>query len=208
MINPSASAGAAKVLVQAAKAYGKKRGDRPAAKAVVEALLQAEKAAKQQRLTYPFEALDGQWRLCFTTGTRKAKRGGIVAGKGFYLPKLTPAFISFAAASESETNEAEAKAQGTIGNQIQLAGVQLCLTGVCRYEGKKNLLAFDFTQMQIFAFNRSLYTGSIRGGKAQAEQFDQQPLSKLPFFSFFLVTDALIAARGRGGGLALWIRAS
>ena len=32
------------------------------------------------------------------------------------------------------------------------------------------------------------------------------PIAKLPFFAFFLITENLIAARGRGGGLALWIK--
>jgi len=36
----------------------------PSAKEVVNALLQEEKVAKQQRLTYPLEPL-GHWRLCF-----------------------------------------------------------------------------------------------------------------------------------------------
>jgi len=36
--------------------------------------------------------------------------------------------------------------------------------------------------------------------------FYDQPIAKLPFFAFFLVTEDFIAARGRGGGLALWVK--
>jgi len=36
--------------------------------------------------------------------------------------------------------------------------------------------------------------------------FYDQPIAKLPFFAFFLVTEDFIAARGRGGGLALGLR--
>jgi hypothetical protein len=188
------------VLEQAVSAYRGEASDRPAATAVVNALLQAEKATKQQQLTYPFTSLLGQWRLCFTTGTRKRKnRGGIELGRGFYVPKFGAAHISFAA-----TDLAAGK--GEIGNQVQLGGLLLKFTGPARYLGKKNLLAFDFTQMQITLFSRVVYKQQIRGGKSQTEDFYNQTIAKLPFFAFFLITEDLIAARGRGGGLAIWIK--
>ena len=173
-------------------------GDRPQPQRVVDALLQAEKAAKQQRLSYPLEKLLGEWQLCFSTGTRKLKqRGGIALGRGFYLPRLTPAAIGFRTSDSSLLQ---------ITNQIQVGGLSLKLTGSAKYLNKKNLLAFDFTQVQIGVFDRALYTGGFRSGKTKSEPFADQPIAKLPFFAFFWVTDDLIAARGRGGGLAIWVR--
>ena len=187
------------LLTQTQEAYRGQKIERPSAEAVVNALLQAEKAAKQQRLTYPFESILGKWRLCFTTGTKKVKhRRGIKLGNGFYLPKFAAAHISFSAAQDAD--------KGEITNSVQFGSLRLKLTGPAKYVGKKNLLAFDFTQMQISLFSRTIYNGEIRGGKTKAEDFDNRPLSVLPFFAFFLVTPDLIAARGRGGGLALWIR--
>jgi len=175
-------------------------GDRPQPQAVVDALLKAEKVAKQQRLSYPLESLLGEWRLCFSTGTRKLKqRGGIALGKGFYLPRLTPASIGFRV-SDLASNPLE------ITNQIQVSGLNLKLTGPARYLGKKNLLAFDFTHIQISVFDRALYSGGFRSGKTKSAPFTEQSIAKLPFFAFFLITDDLIAARGRGGGLAIWVR--
>lgn len=174
---------------------------RPAPNAVVEALLQAEKAAKQQRISYPFTSLRGEWRLCFTTGTRKVQRGGIRLGKGFYVPRIVPAQISF-------TPSDDRPHAGEIGNQVQVAGLRLRLTGPCRYVDKKNLLAFDFTRMELRLFDRPIYSGNIRGGQTKAAQFDEQPIAKLPFFAFFWITETAIAARGRGGGLAIWVRES
>ncbi|HEY9626359.1 MAG TPA: hypothetical protein V6C84_03580 [Coleofasciculaceae cyanobacterium] len=202
-LNPNLSADFATILSQVAAAdlAGQQR---PPAKVVVAALLEAEKTAKQQRLRYPFSSLQGTCRLCFTTGTRKAKRGGIALGKGFYLPKLTPAYITFAAAQAA----ASPPDLGEITNQIQVGTVKLRLTGLCRYSSPKNLLAFDFNHMQIVALDRSLYQGAFRGGKEQAEKFSQLSIAKLPFFAFFCVTEGYIAARGRGGGLALWRRES
>ncbi|MGJ5675927.1 MAG: hypothetical protein ACR9NN_20305 [Nostochopsis sp.] len=194
------SADFATVLHQVVSVYRQEPGDRPSATEVVNALLQAEKAAKQQKIKYPFASLLGQWRLYFTTGTRKLKkRKGIELGRGFYLPKLASAHISFAA-----TDTVDGK--GEIGNQVQLGPLLLKLTGPARYLEKKNLLAFDFTQMQISLFGRVVYKQQIRGGKSQTEDFYNQTIVKLPFFSFFVITEDLIAARGRGGGLAIWIR--
>lgn len=188
----------ATILAQAADAF--RGGDTFSdAKAVVNALLQAEKAAKQQRLTYSFESLLGHWRLCFATGTRKVRRGGIVLGKGFYVPKFVPAYISF---------NSQVQNRGDISNQVQLGGLLLKLTGPCQYLDKKNLLAFDFTRMQLSLFDRAVYSGNIRGGKMQTQDFYNQLIAKRPFFAFFWVTEDFIAARGRGGGLALWVRAS
>ena len=186
----------APILTQAADAF-RGGGTSPAAKEVVNALLQAEKTAKQQRLAYTFESLFGDWRLCFATGTRKVRRGGIDLGRGFYIPKLVPASISF---------KNQGQTQGEITNQVQLGALLLKLTGPCEYLNKKNLLAFDFTQMELSLFGRAVYRANIRGGKVQAENFYNRGIAKLPFFAFFWVTEDFIAARGRGGGLALWIR--
>ncbi|QMS89599.1 hypothetical protein HUN01_19180 [Nostoc edaphicum CCNP1411] len=189
------------MLSQAAAAYRGERGTRPSAEILVTALLQAEKAAKQQRLNYPFESLVGKWQLCFVTGTKKArKRGGILLGKGLYVPKFIAIHVSFDATLQQDSNK------GEISNQVEFGPVLLKLTGPVQYLGKKNLLAFDFNQMLISLFGRVVYNRPIRAGQIQTEDFYNQPIAKLPFFAFFLVTEDFIAARGRGGGLAFWIR--
>ncbi len=169
---------------------------RPTAKEVVNALLQAEKAAKQQRLVYPLESLFGQWRLCFTAPKNAHLKSGVALGKGFYVPQIAPAQISFFPSQ----NLGEAG----ITNSLQLGSLQFKLTGPARYLGKKNLLAFDFTHMELSLFSRAIYNGGFRGGKHT--DFEGQSIAKLPFFAFFLVTQNFIAARGRGGGLALWVK--
>jgi len=222
------------VLTQAAIA-SRTHEPPPPASMLVEALLQAEKAAKQQRQTYAVMGLMGKWRLCFTTGTRKVQRGGIVLGKGFYLPSFIPAFIEFQALQTSEIQKGvgitqernslpdaifpptiplEASPRATlsdplkIANQIQILGVTLKFIGPARYLHKKNLLAFDFVQMQVKFGLFTLYEGNMPGRNAtsELEAFAEIPIAKLPFFAFFEVTENFIAARGRGGGLALWVK--
>jgi hypothetical protein len=172
---------------------------------VVKALLQAEKTAKQQRSPNSLDALVGNWRLCFVTGTQKArKRAGIVLGKGRYIPDWVKIHLSV----QAQTGVDPQPDRGEIGNQVQWGALELKLTGPIQHSGKKNLLAFDFIHLQVNLFHRVMYNGGMRGGQAQAENFCDRPISKLPFFAFFLVTPDFIAARGRGGGLALWVRES
>ena len=197
------------ILSQAALAFCDKTLKRPTPDLMVKALLAGEVATKQQRLSYPVDALWGDWRLCFATGTRKLRqRGGIALGSGFYVPKLAIAKISFhplKLTGESGESAETAASAGTIRNQARLGSLAMTFTGPCRYEGKKNLLAFDFTDVEITAFGRSLYKGNV-GGKEQALPFGDRRIAKLPFFAFFCITEDFIAARGRGGGLALWVR--
>lgn len=191
------------ILARAAAAVQGRRSDRPRAKEVVIALLQAEKAAKQQRLRYPLESLLGNWRLYFTAPRQAHLKGGTVLGKGFYVPQIAPAQISF---STSAPSSSQSLGQLEVGNQVQFGSLLFKLTGPAQYLGKKNLLAFDFTYMQLLLFGRAMYSGRFRSGNAQAKNFYNQPIAKLPFFAFFLVTEDFIAARGRGGGLALWVK--
>jgi hypothetical protein len=72
------------VLAHAAAHERDGRSARPSAKVVVNALLQVEKAAKQQHLTYPLNSLLGDWRLCFTAPRKVHLRGGVALGKGLY----------------------------------------------------------------------------------------------------------------------------
>lgn len=174
------------------------KSDRPEAKEVVKALLQAEKAAKQQKLVYPLESLFGQWRLCFTAPKNAHFKSGVALGKGLYVPQIAPAQISF----HSSQNLGEAG----ITNSLQFGSLQLKLTGPARYLDKKNLLMFDFTLVEILLFNRAIYSGGFRGGKLKDADFYKRSVAKAPFFAFFRVTEDFIAARGRGGGLALWVK--
>lgn len=150
-------------LSLAAAALRETRSDRPPAPEVVNALLQAEKAAKQQRLTYPKESLLGNWQLYFTAPRKPHLQGGVAIGKGFYIPQIAPAQIS--------TTRVQTSSQVEIGNSIQFGQLLFKLTGPARYLGKKNLLAFDFNHVQLSLFGRTVYGGEFRGGKAAAEDF-------------------------------------
>jgi hypothetical protein len=156
-----------------------------------------------------FADLAGEWRLCFVTGASKSKQKlGIKLGRGYYLPKFIFASITF-------TPDLESSTEGRVANQLKFGGFHLKFTGPCRYPGKKNLLIFDFTQIQLDFLGRTVYQNKIRSGKIKESEITV-PISqdlpssllvaKMPFFAFFWAGKNEIAARGRGGGLALWIR--
>jgi hypothetical protein len=173
------------------------------ADSVVEALLQAEKSAKKNKTRYCFDQLIGTWQLCFITGTKKTRqKAGIVLGSGRYLPKWITIQISYSKAEVSlpiESIEA-----GTVENVIKLGKLKLIVQGPTKFLSPKNILAFDFTRLTIELWGKKLYQGYIRGGKDKEANFYPESVGKQAFFAYFLVNEQAIAARGRGGGLALW----
>ncbi|NJK64262.1 MAG: hypothetical protein HC921_17630, partial [Synechococcaceae cyanobacterium SM2_3_1] len=96
--------------------------------------------------------------------------------------------------------------RGWVENQVELGGLRICLSGPTRFLSRKSILAFNFTRMQLCLFGGQLWQGPLRGGQTAEAQFFQASIRDQAFFAYFLVEQDLIAARGRGGGLALWGR--
>ena len=171
----------------------------PASEAVVKALIEVEKAAKQTKVDYSYSQLIGNWRLGFITGTKKTrKRAGVVLGAGKFLTKLVKIQLAY---SQSESQD-----KGNVENSVQFGLLKIVLTGPVQFYSKKNILAFDFTRMQLSLSGLNLYQGYIRGGKDREANFYNQTLKQQAFFTYFLIENNYIAARGKGGGLALWTK--
>ncbi len=192
---PDAAADQAAVTL--AQAAGE--GSRPPGHTVLTALLALERQTKQQHQIFSGEALLGTWRLQFTAPKKPAYKAGEPVGKGFYLPRLAVATIAFG-------READNTGDLTVQNQLRVGPLKLRFTGPAKWQSKKNLLAFDFARLQVFLGRLKVLNLALGSGQAQAETFSQTPIGKLPFFAFFAVTSDYMAARGRGGGLALWVK--
>ncbi len=174
----------------------------PAPEAVVEALLQAEKTAKQSKVRHTYPQLLGTWRLGFITGTKRSrKRAGVILGAGRFLPSWVKIHLSYL---QTESNQE----RGTVQNSVAIGLLQLVLTGPTQFWSKTNMLAFDFTRMRVSLSGLKLYDGYIRKGQEREVRFYEQGVKEQAFFTYFLVQNNAIAARGRGGGLALWTRVS
>ncbi|MGD1906348.1 MAG: hypothetical protein ACFB0C_10185 [Leptolyngbyaceae cyanobacterium] len=182
-----------------ALAFVQGQGKAPAAPTVVDALLAMEKQAKKEkRLSY--EQLLGTWRLGFITGTVKTRqRAGTVLGAGRFLPKFVGIRLKYEATDGTA-------GIGTVENSVTLGALRLQLTGPTRFWPQTNSLAFDFTQLEIRLGGLRLYSGELRGGAARSAAFQTETLKDQAFFTYFWATEQGIAARGRGGGLALWVR--
>ena len=143
----------------------------------------------------------GAWRLGFITGTKATrKRAGVVLCAGKFLPSWLKIQLSYAAGDLAD-------GQGTVENSVQLGLLKIILTGPIKFYPKTNILAFDFTHINMYLSGWKFYAGYIRNGKNREESFDQQSIKEQAFFTYFLIENNCIAARGKGGGLALWTKA-
>lgn len=172
---------------------------RPTAAAIVMALLQTEESIRHTRTQFTESDLLGNWRLHFVS----AGKVNLISKRlrGFFLPSFLPAQIGF------QRSEMKAPAPLCVTNQITIGLIQLKFTGPARFESKKNLLGFDFTRLEIIALGQRVYEGAVPSSRIN-QKFQDIAIGKLPFFAFFAVTDGFIAARGRGGGLAMWVKQS
>ncbi|NJK74108.1 MAG: hypothetical protein HC786_19085 [Richelia sp. CSU_2_1] len=189
------------ILDRAAKSHPK-----PSPNAVVAALLAAEKNAKKSKIRYSFPQLIGTWRLCFITGTKKTRqKAGIVLGTGRYIPEWV-AKIQIAFSPADTVTEAAANSDtGNVKNSVTVGAIELTLSGPTKFL-PNNILAFDFTRITVKVLGKTVYQGLIRGGEAREKEFFSLSVGKQAFFAYFLIENEIIAARGRGGGLALWAK--
>ncbi len=172
--------------------FGPESGDRPDRSGVVTALLAAEKAAKRAEQFPNLSQLGGTWRLRFITGTQKVRKA-VKMGPG----RFVPSWVTIELGVEGLVDH-----QGTIHNRVRFGALDLELTGPCRTYDDRRILAFDFTQLRLAIGPVTLYRGQVRDPAIFAEG----RLKTQAFFSFFVVDGDRIAARGRGGGLAIWSR--
>ena len=189
------------ILEQAAKSNSK-----PSPDTVVAALLAAEKNAKKSKIRHAFQQLTGNWRLCFITGTKKTRqKAGIVLGAGRYIPEWVAKIQIAYSPAETVTGAAANSETGKVENSVTVGAIELALSGPTKFL-PNNILAFDFTRIAVKLLGKTVYKGYIRGGEAREAEFLSLSVAKQAFFAYFLVENEIIAARGRGGGLALWAR--
>ncbi|NET09489.1 MAG: hypothetical protein F6K09_14725 [Merismopedia sp. SIO2A8] len=208
------------VLAQAIASLTTMASSRPSAPEMVEALLDTEKSARRAKPQLTYSQLIGTWQLQFITGTKRSRqKAGIALGAGRFIPPwLVQIHLQYSGINPNQNQDqsteqstkqptGRSKAEwGQVKNSVSLGPLTLALTGPTRLWPQTNSLAFDFTQMTIQIAGKIVYQGKIRGGTNQAQDFAQQSLKDQAFFTYFLVDDQALAARGRGGGLALWTR--
>ena len=90
----------------------------------------------------------------------------------------------------------------TVRNSVQLGALQLCFSGQGQLRGARPLLEFWFTELELRLGRQTLWR--------QAITRLPEPRRR-PFFALIARTGTAdsgwLLARGRGGGLALWVLA-
>ncbi|HEY9825312.1 MAG TPA: hypothetical protein V6D19_07685 [Stenomitos sp.] len=180
-----------------------KESQKPSTAMVIEALRQLERNCKNLPPAN-YEQLMGTWRLRFVSSAQQGKK----TPKGRWIPhwlQISLTYTSEPIDSNSSTQPSPDRANaGTVYNQVQWSTLRLTLTGPTQFQPQQRILAFDFTRLEVQGFGHAIYQGSIRGGIVKEEQFYQLPLKQQAFFRMFWISPHLLAARGKGGGLALW----
>jgi hypothetical protein len=172
----------------------------PSSSSVVNALLKLEKNQKKEQDTYSLADLAGSWNLCLITGTKKTrKKAAMILGAGKYIPELIKIQITY----KTEPSTVNA---GEVINSVKLAFLELSLRGPIEFIPQTRILAFDFTYLKVSIWGLNLYQGYVKNGLSREKNFLQKKLKDRVFFKYFLIKDNFIAARGKGGGLALWSR--
>jgi hypothetical protein len=181
---------------------------KPSPQAVVTALIEAEKTARRTRQRYGLSELIGNWQLGFISGTKKIRsQAAPVLGAGRYIPQWVEICLSYRLTDSEKSTTSSHSQRGWVENTVRCGGLEISLSGPIKFLESNNILAFDFTRLTLRLLGLKLYEGYIRGGKTSEANFETQSLSQQAFFAYFFVQKNLIAARGRGGGLAFWKRA-
>lgn len=177
-----------------------RKKDNPDSVSVVNALLSWEKQNRKTKELSSLQNLIGIWNLRFITGTKNTrKKAGVILGAGKYLPQ----FIKIQIKYESEYPESNL---GKVINSVRLPFILLSLTGPIEFFPKLGILAFDFTYLRFSIGSVNIYQGYVKNGQQRETEFARSKLKERAFFKYFLIEENAIAARGKGGGLALWSR--
>ena len=85
-----------------------------------------------------------------------------------------------------------------IKNSISFGLLNIIFVGTASLKGQRPLLTFYFENLKVGIGNFSLISKSLK----------QIELKKMPFFSLIGISreDSWMCARGKGGGLAIWIK--
>jgi len=172
----------------------------------------------QDQSTLELDQPQGDYRLVFVTQGKKNQNGN-------YVPTaLVQAGISF---ENVKTLVSGNGAAGIVTNTATIFGNALGIQfrGWYEWSAESRILRFNFYQMLILAGSNTIWKTSIRPKVAKSKKNAQVPSSMdekelddetffntredkkaLPFFVFFASSSLkkYAAARGRGGGYALW----
>jgi hypothetical protein len=168
---------------------------------VAQALRQTERTEKRLLPSDAYAKLLGTWELVFVSKEKKTS--------GQWIPTWVQIQITYAQDSTVPLKPWTAQSPSILGrvyNQVRLGILKLTLSGPTAFNPANGILAFDFTRYTIEVAELALLSAAMRGGSKREAGFYNLPLKEQAFFRFFWIASQGIAARGKGGGLALWAK--
>jgi hypothetical protein len=168
---------------------------------VAQALRETERSEKRFLSADAYPQLLGTWRLVFVSKAKKLS--------GQWIPSWVQIQITYGKDTTTPFKPVAVETPrflGRVYNQVQLGVLKLTLSGPTAFNPANGILAFDFTRFTVELAERSLFSAAMRGGTEREAEFYDLPLKQQAFFRFFWITPQGIAARGKGGGLALWAK--
>ena len=154
-----------------------------------EEILSWEQDARRTGLSVKASQLSARWNLD-QVFDRKGRSGG--AGQSAILRAIGACLIL------KHQNEDESNTTLLVSNQVRLGPMVLRFEGDGALVGQRPLLQFSFKTLII----------KFGGRTVHQQQISPLPAAKMPFFALIKIDNhqGFLAARGRGGGLALWKR--
>ncbi|MEA5392413.1 hypothetical protein VB738_14210 [Cyanobium gracile UHCC 0139] len=150
-------------------------------------LLERERRCRRDGTGLTTADLVGCWRLeqIWNKGSRQPASAAAALLRG-----LAARLRLSAAGADSEDGGLR------LANSVRLGALELRFEGVGRLEGRRPLLVFSFERLLL-----------VLGGRVLIERALPQPDPlRRPFFALIAAEHhGWLAARGRGGGLALWL---
>lgn len=168
---------------------------------VAQALRETERSEKRFLAADAYPQLLGTWRLVFVSKAKKSS--------GQWIPSWVQIQITYGNDTTTPFKPVAVETPrflGRVYNQVQLGVLKLTLSGPTAFNPANGILAFDFTRFTVELAERSLFSAAMGGGTKREAEFYDLPLKQQAFFRFFWITPQGIAARGKGGGLALWAK--
>ena len=164
-------------------------------------LLKLERGSRRQGTGLVAADLIGIWRLQRVWPRQGGEPSGpssaLLRGLGARL-EIKATEVPFAALDTPRPGSASTPGPGEGGlglvNAVRLGPLELRFEGRARLAGPRPLLWFGFDQLQLRFGNQVVLQRSLPPAAAQRQ----------PFFALIGKGPGWLAARGRGGGLALW----
>tara|TARA_Y100001968_G_C19420920_1_gene751690 strand:- start:1598 stop:2242 length:645 start_codon:yes stop_codon:yes gene_type:complete len=153
-------------------------------------LLELEKLSKSNGSNVSFDSLGGSWRFLSVWKSKNNSNDPIAN----YFLRLFSACLKLEPMKLGEAKQSSFK----ISNSIEFGILSIRFSGLGDLQGKQPLLSFYFENIDLLLGSKLLFRKTL-----------SEPSSKnRPFFAFIGIEkdSCWLSARGRGGGLALWVK--